>query len=184
MDVQNNSLKNLPKKSEVGNQKLIGIALLVGFAAIAGLIYTNVLLIKSSKDIKNLNSSVSGLAKSTAKLEEISKKGASDELLGFDKVDKSGFQSVFLSSNQVYFGKITSMTTENFVLENVYYLKVNGSDQSLVKLGCELHKPEDKLIIVRNNVQFWENLKDNDKNHVTDAIRDYEKQNPDGQKCA
>lgn len=105
---------------------------------------------------------------------------------GEDKINKSGFQAVFLTSGQVYFGKITGISETQITLENIYYLRVNSNpnatDQSLVKLGCELHGPEDIMNIERKNVQFWENQKDDSQ--VTKAIVEYEKANPDGQKCA
>ena len=94
-----------------------------------------------------------------------------------DKVEKDKFQSVFLTGGQVYFGKITNITDTQVTLENIYYLRDNsGSDQSLVKLGSELHGPEDKMFIERKNVQFWENLKPDSQ--VAKAIADYEKANP------
>jgi hypothetical protein len=110
---------------------------------------------------------------------------------GEANVDKSGFQAVFLKSGQVYFGKITKITTTQLTLENIYYLRVNSGstmdldnlpqDTSLVKLGCELHGPDDKMFIERKEVEFWENIKKDGE--VTKAIGEYEKAYPDGQKC-
>jgi len=42
---------------------------------------------------------------------------------------------------------------------------------SLIKLGSELHAPEDKLVINRSSVLFWENLKENGK--VVRAITNF-----------
>jgi hypothetical protein len=53
---------------------------------------------------------------------------------------------------------------------------------SLVKLGCELHEPFDKMLINRDQVTFWENLQDGGQ--VAKAVSTFEKQNPNGQKCA
>jgi len=108
------------------------------------------------------------------------------------KADK--FQAVFLNGGQVYFGKVRELNDRFITLDNIYYLRVNeqvqpgtnaGTDAqqdiSLAKLGCELHGPEDEMIINREQVTFWENLKDDGQ--VTKAIAEFVKQNPEGQKC-
>jgi hypothetical protein len=51
-----------------------------------------------------------------------------------------------------------------------------------VKLGCELHEPLDQMVINRDQITFWENLGDNGQ--VAKAVSTFEKQNPNGQKCA
>ena len=94
----------------------------------------------------------------------------------------AGYQAVFLTNGQVYFGKIASMTAQEVTIEDIYYLQVEGQIQpeqqgtqqpklSLVKLGNELHGPQDKMIINRDQVLFWENLKDDGK--VVTAIKDH-----------
>jgi hypothetical protein len=57
----------------------------------------------------------------------------------------------------------------------------HASDISLVKLGCELHGPEDEMLINRSQIVFWENLKEDGQ--VTQAVAEYIEQNPDGQDC-
>jgi hypothetical protein len=109
-------------------------------------------------------------------------------------VNKDKFQAVFLNGGQVYFGKIRTLNSQYITVDNIYYLRVNqqatqgtdaaaASDQdiSLAKLGCELHGPEDEMVINREQVTFWENLKDDGQ--VAKAITEFVKQNPDGQKC-
>ena len=110
-------------------------------------------------------------------------------------VDTNKFQAVFLNGGQVYFGKIQAINSEYLTLDNIYYLKVNGQggtetnqttenpqDVSLARLGCELHGPEDKMVISKSQVMFWENLRDDGQ--VTKAVAEFIKQNPNGQKCA
>jgi hypothetical protein len=109
-------------------------------------------------------------------------------------VDTSKLQAVFLNTGQVYFGNIKSLNNKYFVLSNIYYLQAannNGSSNSntsannnitLVKLGCELHEPYDQMVINSDQVTFWENLQDNGQ--VAKAVATFEKQNPNGQKCA
>lgn len=105
------------------------------------------------------------------------------------------FQAVFLNGGQVYFGKVQEINDKYMTMDNIYYLRVNeqvqpnpsedagaGQDISLAKLGCELHGPEDLMVITRDQVSFWENLKSDGQ--VTQAINEFIKQNPDGQTCA
>ncbi len=108
-------------------------------------------------------------------------------------VNKDKLQAVFLNTGQVYFGKITDLNSKYFVVTNIYYLQTSTNGQatatqaantsvSLVKLGCELHEPYDKMVINRSQVTFWENLQDNGQ--VAKAVATFQKQNPSGQKCS
>lgn len=113
-----------------------------------------------------------------------------------DFVDNSKFQAVFLNGGQVYFGKIRDLNNQYLTIDNIYYLRVNEQvqpnteteneqrqqDISLAKLGCELHRPQDKMIINRDQMTFWENLES--EGQVAKAIEEFIRQNPDGQKCA
>lgn len=107
-------------------------------------------------------------------------------------VDDSKLQAVFLNGGQVYFGDINNLNEKYLSMSNIYYLRVNqqvqpnqstsnANDVSLVKLGCELHGPQDNMVINREQIIFWENLKDDGQ--VAKAVAEYVKQNPDGQKC-
>jgi hypothetical protein len=105
--------------------------------------------------------------------------------------DTTKMQAVFLNGGQVYFGNIKTLNNQYLRLNNIYYLKVNQTvqpngqtttgDVSLVKLGCELHGPEDSMVINQSQVIFWENLKTDGQ--VAKAVADYVKQNPNGQQC-
>ncbi len=93
------------------------------------------------------------------------------------------YQAVFLTNGQVYFGKVTHTDSSYVKLTDIFYLQVQQTVQpkdtpaaanpqvSLAKLGGELHGPEDVMFISRQQVLFWENLKDDGK--VTAAIKDY-----------
>src|SRR5690242_6918792 len=74
-----------------------------------------------------------------------------------DYVDSGKNQAVFLTSGQVYFGKIARINHQYVDLRKIYYLNVNqqvqptqkdqtaqNSSVTLVKLGCELHGPLDE----------------------------------------
>jgi hypothetical protein len=106
-------------------------------------------------------------------------------VLGIDKGNASGeWQAVFLSNGQVYFGQIKDENTDTIILRDIYYLQVTRALQppegnveqqndelSLVKLGNELHGPEDEMFINRAHVLFIENLKEEGK--VVRAIQRY-----------
>jgi hypothetical protein len=109
-------------------------------------------------------------------------------------VNKNEYQAVFVNVNgtsggQVYFGHIRSLSSNYIDLTNVFYIQNQSSSSSssnnaytLVKLGCELHGPEDQMIINGSQVYFWENLKSTGQ--VTQKINQYYKDNPNGQNCS
>lgn len=108
-------------------------------------------------------------------------------------VDDARLQAVFLNGGQVYFGNINNLNGKFLSMSGIYYLRVNqqvqpnatdttnSNDISLVKLGCELHGPQDNMVINREQVIFWENLKDDGQ--VAKAVKDYQEKNPGEQKC-
>lgn len=89
----------------------------------------------------------------------------------------TGYQAVFLSNGQVYFGHLqTNLSGEYVQLTDVYYLQVNQSDQlngdstdttsadqqsnfALIKLGNEIHGPRDAMLINRDHILFIEDLR-------------------------
>jgi hypothetical protein len=87
----------------------------------------------------------------------------------------SGYQAVFLTNGQVYFGKLSHFSADYVTLDDIYYLQVGpqqgssitpsqssttpGQQISLVKLGNELHGPVDEMHINRSQVLFYEDLK-------------------------
>ena len=102
-------------------------------------------------------------------------------------VNESQYQAVFLTNNQVYFGKIIDLNNKFVILTDVFYIETPSQTQAstntsntnytLRKLGTtELHAPEDKMVINREQVTFWENLKDSGQ--VVTNIKEY-KANPD-----
>lgn len=110
-------------------------------------------------------------------------------------VNDEQYQAVFVNVNgtnggQVYFGKVTALTPQYIRLANVFYIQnqqpaegqAASSAYNLVKLGCELHGPTDEMIINRDQVFFWENLKADGQ--VAQKIEEFKKQNPNGQKCS
>ncbi len=113
-------------------------------------------------------------------------------------VEKDRLQAVFLNGGQVYFGKISDLNDKYIRMSDIFYLRVNqvvqpnqegtqqasGDNISLVKLGCELHRPSNEMLINRSQVVFWENLKDESgENTVPGAVANYKTQYPNGQEC-
>ena len=105
-----------------------------------------------------------------------------------DGVKHDQYQAVFLNNGQVYFGKLANPDSSRAELTDIYYLQVqqsvqpadsgdqqNGQDNgiTLIKLGEELHGPEDKMVIYHDQILFWENLKKDGK--VTKAIEENQK---------
>ncbi|MEK7603684.1 MAG: hypothetical protein AAB461_01010 [Patescibacteria group bacterium] len=78
-----------------------------------------------------------------------------------DFIDPSTYQAVFLANDQIYFGYLKNIEQNYLMLSDVYYIKIGeGGDGQLVKLGAiEPHGPKDKMIINRDQVLFWENMR-------------------------
>lgn len=107
-------------------------------------------------------------------------------------IDRSKYQAVFFTNGQVYFGKLQAFNDDYMKMTDIYYLQTQetqtdtddkknpqetSTDQSnvqLIKLGEEVHGPEDAMIISRDQVLFYENLKSDGK--VAQTIEQSKKQ--------
>jgi len=102
-------------------------------------------------------------------------------------INTKGFQAVFLTNGQVYFGRLADLNHKYVTITDIYYLQVqqsngslqnasgsaaNDSQVSLAKLGSELHGPQDEMSVSSTQVLFWENLKSDSK--VVQAIQKYQ----------
>lgn len=119
-------------------------------------------------------------------------KYAYDRFVG-SPIDSSKYQAVFLTNGQVYFGKLNKSVDNYYKLTDVFYLQATQSDAAqnesdaqnpqtasqtgvqLIKLGNEVHGPEDTMVIDRSQVLFIENLKKDGK--VVDSINKYKTEN-------
>lgn len=104
-------------------------------------------------------------------------------------VNSGKYQAVFFTNGQVYFGKLEQQGTGYLRLTDVFYLQNNGEGDSsnpqqagtsqsnvqLIKLGQEIHGPEDEMIISKDQVLFYENLKTDGK--VSQSIEQYKSAN-------
>ncbi len=93
-------------------------------------------------------------------------------------IDSSKYQVVFLTNGQFYFGKLEPMNDQYMKLTKVYYMQTEQSEQAtanntddataennykLIKLGNEIHGPEDAMMISNAQVLYYENLKPDGK---------------------
>lgn len=97
---------------------------------------------------------------------------------GATGIDGGKYQAVFFTNGQVYFGKLHTFNNDYMKLTDIYYLQTqttdtadskdsnnpqkttnDNSDVKLIKLGNEIHGPEDEMIIAKSQVLFYENLK-------------------------
>ena len=100
-------------------------------------------------------------------------------LVGWWFVADETYQAVFLTNDQVYFGKLSNQTSQYAVLTDIYYLRVTEALQpsqprpniNLVKLGDELHGPLDRMEINRDHILFIEDL--NPDSAVVTAIKNF-----------
>ena len=85
-------------------------------------------------------------------------------------IDNSKYQAVFLSNGQIYFGKLTSFSDKTFKITSVYYPQAQATDEGetsaqtsnniqIIRLGEEVHGPENEMIIYKDQVLYYENLK-------------------------
>jgi hypothetical protein len=93
-----------------------------------------------------------------------------------DSIDRGKYQAIFLTTNELYFGKLSILTDGFFKLDDVYYIRkkpVSATDSDalqqstgdtsnameLIKLGSELHSPTDSMVFNRDQVLYFENIK-------------------------
>jgi hypothetical protein len=80
------------------------------------------------------------------------------------------WRAVFLTNNQVYFGRFVDWPIgDSITLTDIHSLELGqniqpqgaggASEFKVVKLGGEIHSPEDMMVIPKKNILFWENLK-------------------------
>lgn len=106
-------------------------------------------------------------------------------------IDTSKYQAVFFTNGQVYFGRLQQFNDEYMKMTDIYYLQTQSSEATdpknpqqtssdqgnptLIKLGSEIHGPEDEMIISKEQVLFYENLKKDGK--VAQSIEKYKSPN-------
>lgn len=94
-------------------------------------------------------------------------------------------QSVLLTNGQTYFGKLTVIDGDFFRLTDVFYVQsgdaetdaeeATSNNMQLIKRGEEVFGPEDPMLIARDQVLYFENIKDDSQ--VSQLMRDYKADN-------
>lgn len=90
-----------------------------------------------------------------------------------------GYTAVFLTNNQVYFGKLVSQNSFQIKLTDVFYLNDSKSlsstnpsaDIALIKMGKELHAPTDSISLSRSQIISIQTMESTSK--IADAIEKY-----------
>lgn len=103
-------------------------------------------------------------------------------------IDGGRYQAVFLSNGQTYFGKLSVQNDGYMRLTDIYYLQTQAGEESadpqattdqsnvqLIKLGDEVHGPEDEMIISKDQILFYENLKTDGS--VANSIQQFKQSN-------
>ena len=96
-------------------------------------------------------------------------------------IDSSRYQAVFLTNGQIYFGKLAAFNDESFKITNIYYPQAQATgeetetdvnaEQSSIQLFAVtegVHGPDDEMIILKSQILYYENLKEDSK--VTQLI--------------
>lgn len=107
-------------------------------------------------------------------------------------IDNGKYQAVFFTNGQVYFGKLQNLNGSYMKMTDIFYLQAqeaesaeesqnpqetanrNNNDVQLIKLGNEVHGPVDEMVISKEQILFFENLKTDGK--VADSISKYHSQ--------
>ncbi len=109
------------------------------------------------------------------------------DFYNYSGIDRSRYQAVYLNNENVYFGKVEYLLNGNLLLHDVFRVQAGESNAEktdnqteptgrlrLIKPGKEMHAPDDKMLISRNEVLFIENISADGE--VTKAIVEYLKQ--------
>lgn len=106
-------------------------------------------------------------------------------------IDPNKYQAVLLTNGESYLGKLTVLNEKFMKLTDIFYLKSQNSDTDtattedqqdttdqtnvqLIKFGGEVQGPEDEMIISKDQIVYYENLKNDGK--ATKAIKEYKNQ--------
>lgn len=86
-------------------------------------------------------------------------------------IDADKYQVVYLLNGQLYFGKLSQISTSQYRLEKAYYLQTpatpaatdgaeaaEDSEAQLVKLSSAIYGPEDAMVISSDQVLYYQNL--------------------------
>jgi len=91
--------------------------------------------------------------------------GSSDDDDPFaGRIDEARYQAVILSNDKVYFGRIRDVSSTFFALDDAFFLRETREDENaqpqraLLPVNAELHAPENRMLIRKDEVVLVENL--------------------------
>ncbi len=95
-------------------------------------------------------------------------------------IDSNSYQAVDVGSSgndQIYFGKIVNVNSQNLVLDNVYYIpnSTKSNNIQLEPVVCQIDKPSDRMVFNRSSVNWYQNLQSSSQ--VSSAINNFKKSN-------
>lgn len=105
-------------------------------------------------------------------------------------IDTTKYQAIVLTSGESYFGKLAVVDGDYMKLKDVFYVQKSESEGEetaedlkstqtsqnslqLIKLGNEIYGPNDEILIARDQVLYFVNMKSDSK--VTQTIEQYKK---------
>ncbi|HVM08154.1 MAG TPA: hypothetical protein VM345_06820 [Acidimicrobiales bacterium] len=80
------------------------------------------------------------------------------------RIDANRYQAVILSNDKVYFGRITDVSDTFFELDDAFFLRETRESEdaepvrALLPVNRELHAPENRMLIRKDEVVLVENL--------------------------
>lgn len=80
------------------------------------------------------------------------------------RIDEDRYQAVILSNDKVYFGRISDVSSTFFALDDAFFLRETREDENaqpnraLLPVNAELHAPENRMLIRKDEVVLVENL--------------------------
>lgn len=98
-------------------------------------------------------------------------------------INSGRHQAVLLANGQTYFGKLSVVDGDFFKLTDIFYVQsdqageeeANSSNMQLVKRGEEVFGPQDPMVISRDQVVYFENIKDDSQ--VSQLMKEYKANN-------
>jgi hypothetical protein len=90
--------------------------------------------------------------------------------------DTDGYWAVYLDSGQIFYGRKDKQNQNYVTMNNVFYYQpgvrsVKAENIRIIKVGTEIHQPQDYIYINKQHIERQEQLSDDSK--VVEAIKKY-----------
>ena len=90
--------------------------------------------------------------------------------------DSEGFWAVYLDSGQIFYGKKDKQNKNYVTMTNVFYYQpgvrsAKAENIRIIKVGTEIHQPQDYIYINKQHIERQEQLSDDSKD--VEAIKQY-----------